>query len=926
LIKLVVLVYLLLFQYSFADDWYQVEGAYSRVEYQQSNKVIADSLLEIAELSIPRLAKIFELPLNELKKSKVRIIFTDAPDVTNGYALNDAVVIYALSSMYLNMTTGTQTWYKQVLKHELAHTLTFIKIKRKLSFLGEPANLTVPLWFYEGIAQYYTEDWNMYRGDIYIRNAVLTGKLNYSALESLEDGRLLYAASHGFTRFLADRYGDSSLVKVMAHNEKGWLFDFNEAFKKVYGKSPDILFTNYIRRMVIYYGDLLAEYPVSKLTEDLLSIGDRTFQVFPLSAQDSSYLVVYRESEIHNYKSVAIVQFNKGKIKIKKRITNNADTDVFLSKDKTWAAYGRYYYGQKSNQISLKYIWKIINLKTGKTRTISHPLRARQAVFDSVNNLILCETLADQSILHRFNSEKNYHNTMFNTQMPVGSMACLPDDRVIVSAQRDNGYRDLFLLDDSTLTALTNDAHDDRNPVIINDSLIAFNRYLDDNPALAVYNLNTNAINTIFNDQFAYWLHDYDESTGKLIVSNWDADRNDLFATLPLDSIYNQVTQPDTIMKKTAYASWMVKKPDAADMLNLPDSTIPNPTIKSIRFPQSDLIHLVSLAIPWYDEELGFGLYGMTGWMEALQRQALAAVFGVHGREFSKSLVLVTHNLSALNGLFATTYYHGPVIFSHQNGDYIEMYQDIAELARTKNYYIQGNRRFTSSLTLAYTGYYYSINENELQTPNDYGYHGPSLQIQLDYLLPTRLYPALAKRQFGLSVKYFKSLNYQYNFGVSEVNLNLASNLFSESLGLQSRITAINKHGNLPPFKSIGIDRFYEYDFPRDFKYTRPIRGIRKDFDSDRLYWSSTELTLLLSERSGLKLLFLPLNNLTLKGFLDYAALGSDKEDRIYSYGGEISFGESIYRAGFGLAEGKYAGAKSDQEYYFRLSLIMPEL
>ena len=230
------LISLLFLQHTYASDWLQIEGVYSKVEYQQPNKVIADSLLEIAELSIPRLAKIFEIPVTELKKSKIRIILTDAPDVTNGYALSDAVTIYALSSMYMEMTTGTQTWYEQVLKHELAHTLTFIKIKRKLNFLGELANLTVPRWFYEGIAQYYTENWNTYRGDIYIRNAVLSGKLNYSSLESLDDGRLLYAAAHGFTRFLADQYGDSSLVKVMAYNEKGWLFDFDEAFNKIYRK------------------------------------------------------------------------------------------------------------------------------------------------------------------------------------------------------------------------------------------------------------------------------------------------------------------------------------------------------------------------------------------------------------------------------------------------------------------------------------------------------------------------------------------------------------------------------------------------------------------------------------------------------------------------------------------------------------------
>ncbi|MEJ2545064.1 MAG: hypothetical protein P8Y99_13440 [Calditrichaceae bacterium] len=921
---IVLLISFLFIQNMYASEWYQTEGTYSRIEYQQSNKVIADSLLEIAELSIPRLARIFEIPENELKETKIRIILTDAPDVTNGYALSDAVVIYALSSMYMDMTTGTQTWYKQVLKHELAHTLTFIKIKRKLNFLGELANLTVPRWFYEGIAQYYTENWNMYRGDIYIRNAVLSGKLTYSALESLEDGRLLYAAAHGFTRFLADKYGDSCLVKVMAYNEKGWLFDFDEAFNKIYGKSPDKIFTDYIRHMVIYYGDMLAEYPVSKLKEKLLSVGYRTFQVIPLSAKDSTYLAVYQDDNIQNYKTVSIIQYQKGKIHNQKTITNNVNTNVFLNKDRTLAAYGSYYYGFESNQISLKYIWKIYDLNTGKTHTISNPLRARQAVFDEDNNLIVCEVLANQSILHQYECNDNGEEVLFLSELPIGSLACLSDEQLVISVQRKNGYRDLFLLKDSVLTALTNDEEDDRNPVAINDSLIAFNRYIDDNPALAVYNLHTNSINTILNDQFDYWLHGYDEITEKLIVSTWDADRVDEFAMLPLDSIYKKIIQPDTIMKKEMYASWTTKEPDAADLINIPDTTIQNKEIKPVKFPQLDLIHLFSFAIPWYDEELGVGLVGMTGWMEALQRQALAAVFEVHSNQISKSLVMITHNLAAFNSLFSTTYYHGPVIFSHQNGNYLDMYQDIGELSRTKVHYFNGNRRFTSRMTLAYTGYYYTFNEDASLTRNNYGYHGPSMRINFEYLLPTKLYPAIAKRRLALSIKYFKSLNFQYDFGISEVNLNLSSNLFSEYLGFSARLTAINKHGNLPPLKSIGIDRFYEYDFPRDFKYTRPIRGIRKNLYSDRLYWSSTELTYFLSERTGLKLLFLPMNNLTVKGFFDYAALGYRIQNQVYSYGGEVSFGESLYRAGFGIAEGKYMGIKSNKEYYLRLSLYFP--
>jgi hypothetical protein len=200
----------------YSDNWLSIEGKYSRVEYLSGNEQIADSLLKLAELGIPRLVKIFELPLQTLQDKKVRIILTGEPDISNGYALADAVVIYERSSDYMLTTTGSKPWYQHVLLHELAHYFTFIKLKRKFNFFGELANLTLPRWFYEGIAQYYTEEWTTFRGDIYLRTAILTGKLTYSALENLDDGRLLYAAAHGFIRYLADQYGDSSLIRLMS--------------------------------------------------------------------------------------------------------------------------------------------------------------------------------------------------------------------------------------------------------------------------------------------------------------------------------------------------------------------------------------------------------------------------------------------------------------------------------------------------------------------------------------------------------------------------------------------------------------------------------------------------------------------------------------------------------------------------------------
>ncbi|MEJ2054103.1 MAG: hypothetical protein P8X42_09310, partial [Calditrichaceae bacterium] len=855
---------------------------------------------------------------------KVRIILTDALDVSNGYAIADAIVIYAQSSMYMDMVTGTQTWYKQVLKHELAHYMTFIKLKRKLNFLGQISDISVPRWFYEGVAQYYTENWNTYRGDIYIRNAILNGELNYSALNNLQDGKLLYAAAHGFIRFLADQYGDSSLVKLMDHNKNGWLFDFGGAFQEVYQNNPERIFKDFIRHTVIYYGDLLAEYPVSHIPEFLPSYGYSAYQVIPLSLKDSTFIIVARQKEIYRYRTASIVHYKNGKINSTRQISNQISTNIVLNRDKNLAAFGRYYFDIESNQVSLKYLWQIYNLETGKKTAVDKKLRVRDAVFDRDNNLILAEVTADHSTLYRFHLNKKELKSIYTSTLPFGSLACLGDNRLIISAQRKNGYRDLFILDDSLLTALTDDPEDDRRPVIINDSLIIFNRYIDDNPALASINLNTDSLQIILNDQDAYWIEGYDRTTAQIIISAWDTDGQNKFALLPLDSLKLLPVPPDTIAKKERYSTWITKKPEAAVMIDMPDTTITDLKKRHIIFPQWDLIHIFSFGFPLYDSDLGLGLFGFTSWIEALQRQALAGTFAIYQKDFSKSLIVLVHELMANNTLFSTTYYHGPVIFSYQNGEYIEMYQDIGEIGWNKPYFIGGNQRFIFTPEITYSGYYYQLDEPLLNYPGNFGYHGPAIKLNLNYLLPTGLYPYIPKRQLKVSAKYFKSLNQQYDFGISEINLQLATNLLFESLGFQTHLSAIKKYGNIPALKTIGVDRFYEYDFPRDFKYTRPVRGVRKDLSSNELYWSSTEISLYLADRTGLSLLFLPVNNLGINIFLDYAALDNSFRDKVYGYGSEISFGENLYRLAFGQAQGKYRNTLTDKKWYFRLSLYMP--
>lgn len=898
-----------------AGHWFSINGSLARVEYQQQNKTLADSLLRIAEEALPRLAQFHGLPFGRLKAHRVRIILTDTPDISNGMAFGRAVVIYARSSMYMPNWTGNAPWYKTVLTHELAHYVTFLKIRRRLSVLGEAVNLTAPRWFFEGLAQYFAEHWNAYRGDLYLQNALLAGRLTYGALENLNDGRLLYAAANGYVRWLATTYGDSSLIKLLSYEEKGWYYDFDEAFKAVYKKTPETLFADFHRKLVLHYGSKLAAIPANKSVKKIPAFGYKDFQMLPLSAQDSTWLIVSQVDKNQRYKTALIAKMKNGAFKQLREISNNFTTAFFLSPRKRFAAYGRYHLSSAENQLGVRTDWFIYDIQKDKTVAAAKNVRARTAAFTPENKLVLAEIYPSRSRLTQF-ADGEAENILYQTTLAIGSFIILKDRSFVLSVQRKNGCRDLILIQNGQERAVTSDCVDDRDPLALNDSLLVFNRYQSGHPALAVYNFKTGRFRPVYIDRAPCFL----EGKGRenaLIAARWGSAREKHFFILPLDSLLEQETPQAIDPPHPELADWTRHRP-AASATALPINQ--KPIRKRIWLPQFPLEHILSFALPEQEAGAGWGIYGTTIWMEALQRQSLAAVFLMF-KKYDNSFLSIQHNLGIFNGQLLSTFYHGPVIFGFNGNAYLHLQQDVASVSWQRKYFIDGNPRFRLDATLSYAHHKSGAPDRNIKNAI---WHGPGISARFQYLLPSRYYPALPKRQFSAGFGYSKSFDVQYNFSILRLSLTLASNIIREDVGFKNRTVYLKQAGEMPPYQTLGVDRFYEFDLPRDFIYTQPVRGLREDIRGNSLFWNSTDLIYLIDEKTGLKLISLPINNLSAQLFFDYALVRAQTDKTVYSYGGELSFGESLLRLGAGYAEAVHVTRQKSQTYYFRLSLTLP--
>ena len=115
-------------------------------------------------------------------------------------------------------------------------------------WLPEPMNIIssrVPAWFVEGVAEYYTEKWRPFRYEISHRGHVMR-----NTVHKIQDPH-----NDGFSKslYLADRFGDSTIAKILNHRNQYKLLDFKESFKKNTGITVKQFNEDWRRHMNTFY-------------------------------------------------------------------------------------------------------------------------------------------------------------------------------------------------------------------------------------------------------------------------------------------------------------------------------------------------------------------------------------------------------------------------------------------------------------------------------------------------------------------------------------------------------------------------------------------------------------------------------------------------------------------------------------------------
>lgn len=128
---------------------------------------------------------------------------------------------------------GSEEDFRHVVNHELVHAYVFDKLYGGpiRSFFVLQYAFHIPLWFMEGIAEYYSNRWDS-EAEMMLRDAAISGAL--PPFDRIHGGYFVYKSGWSAVGWLADRHGDDVVKRLLASMKE--TRDLRASVKEVTGE------------------------------------------------------------------------------------------------------------------------------------------------------------------------------------------------------------------------------------------------------------------------------------------------------------------------------------------------------------------------------------------------------------------------------------------------------------------------------------------------------------------------------------------------------------------------------------------------------------------------------------------------------------------------------------------------------------------
>jgi Tol biopolymer transport system component len=324
--------------------------------------------------------------------------------------------------------SGSLSEFRHVIRHEIVHVFMTTKIFKVLRDHRLVADRLPPLWFVEGLAEYYSTEVDA-QANMVIRDAVINNYfVGLQDMYRIYGSYLMYKEGQNFLEYVEEKYGAEKVLLLL---DNFWMYnDFEELMEYVLGKKIEEIdrdWQYYLKKK--YYPLLQTNAPPAYLTKKLTNEG---FNFSPVYYKKDERNFIYFLANRNGYSSI---------YRLEPEDYEEKDPELVLQ-------------GERSEELEAFHLFQssIDISENGELVFVSK---------SGGNDVIHFFSLKDEEIIRTFNRD-----FLISISSPKFSY---DSKRIIFSAVDQKGYSDIFIYEISqdSLYRLTNDIYDDRDPVFV---------------------------------------------------------------------------------------------------------------------------------------------------------------------------------------------------------------------------------------------------------------------------------------------------------------------------------------------------------------------------------------------------------------------------------------------------------------------------
>ena len=639
-------------------DWRVATTEHFEIVHPARLGDIAAEAAPIAEATYDTLSATLDVAFDD----RIRVYLGDQDGIVNGFAVpfgTGYTDIWVHTNDWAASFSGTSTWLRLVLAHELTHLFHYEAARSGLGVWALALGGSFPRVWTEGLAQYQAETWNAQRGERWLRAAVLDDALAYDDGRSLRNGRLLYASGHSQVRYFAQQHGDSTLTDLL-HHKTDVLFglaevhDFEAAFRATAGQSYETFYEQWRRDVNVYYNTLAGQLEtLDSLRTDTLRVPGQYVEALAYSPDTSRIAALTQRSPDRPVRRLHVLDRSTGRATvvaegaIEAPVAWRPGAEQVVFSRQTRAAHG-----------SLVDDLFVVDADGADERRLTYGRRTSAPTVGPEGERLAFVATEDGTanvFVRSFETGRTVPVTDYEGDVQITGLQWHPTRDTLALARVAGGDRELVLhaVEGGASTALTDPAVDDRRPVWSPDGAqLAYTSLRDGVPNAFVYDLAADTHRRATHLVRGATVHDWvpadsafgaDAAGGSgeaLVTSTALTKARDGAFWVPAGRTARSVT-PSV---PEAYAAWTTTEPPRP----IPQRMAPDPSLIDARGDyraHANLTHRASGALPYYAPSANdYGVAGVTSWTEPLGTHTINAVGSLSFTEpGAKSEVVATY-------------------------------------------------------------------------------------------------------------------------------------------------------------------------------------------------------------------------------------------------------------------------------------------